>query len=137
MAGVFRAASVPRDRPPGPPGGGGRGGPGVEARVVDEEGRTLGPGESGELWIRTPAAMDGYLDAPDETRGVLCDGWFRTGDVATIDAGGWVRITGRKRERILRGGHSVFPPEIEAALLAHPAVLEATVLGVAHAELGE
>ena len=137
MTELFRPLSYLADDPTDLPDAVGRAVPGVEARVVDDEGRTLGPGESGELWIRTPAAMDGYLDAPDETRAVLCDGWFRTGDVATIDAGGWVRITGRKRERILRGGHSVFPPEIEAALLAHPAVLEATVLGVAHAELGE
>jgi long-chain acyl-CoA synthetase len=115
----------------------GRAVPGVEIRVVDEGGRVLAPGETGELLIRTPAAMDAYLGAPEETRAVLADGWFRTGDLATIDAAGWVRITGRKRERILRGGHSVFPPEVEAALLAHPDVAEAAVVGVAHAELGE
>src|SRR5204863_181833 len=81
----------------------GRAVPGVQARVVDDEDRTLDPGEVGELLIRTPAAMDGYLGAPEETRAVIAGGWFRTGDLATIDPGGWVRITGRKRERILRG----------------------------------
>src|SRR5207245_1412208 len=65
------------------------------------------------------------------------DGWFRTGDLATIDRDGWVRITGRKRERILRAGHSIFPPEVEAMLLTHPDVAEAAVIGVPHAELGE
>ena len=81
--------------------------------------------------------MDGYLDAPDDTRAVLRDGWFLTGDLATISADGFVRIAGRKRERILRGGYSIFPSEVEAALLAHPAVAEAAVLGRTHPELGE
>jgi long-chain acyl-CoA synthetase len=75
--------------------------------------------------------------APDETEEVLVDGWFRTGDLATVSADGLVTIVGRKRERILRGGYSVFPPEVEAVLLAHPAVAEAAVLGVPHPELGE
>ena len=111
--------------------------PGVEVRVVDDDGGALPPGEPGELLIRTPAAMDGYLGAPDETREVLVDGWFRTGDLARVTAEGWVRIEGRKRERILRGGYSVFPQEVEAVLLAHPAVGEAAVVGVPHDELGE
>jgi len=111
--------------------------PGVEIRVVDDEGRPLPPGEIGELLIRTPAAMDGYLDAPAETNEVLADGWFRTGDLARVTAEGWVTIEGRKRERILRGGYSVFPQEVEAVLLTHPAVGEAAVVGVPHDELGE
>ena len=111
--------------------------PGVEVRVIDDAGRALSPGEVGELLIRTPAAMDGYLDAPDETREVLVDGWFRTGDLARVTAEGWVTIEGRKRERILRGGYSVFPQEVEAVLLTHPAVGEAAVVGVPHDELGE
>ncbi len=111
--------------------------PGVDVRAVDEEGRQLPPGEIGELWIRSPAAMDGYLDDPEETRAVLEDGWFKTGDLVSITPDGFVRIVGRKRELILRGGYSVFPVEVEAALLTHPAVAEAAVVGVAHAELGE
>src|SRR5213078_4159184 len=85
----------------------------------------------------TPAAMDGYFSAPEETREVLVDGWFHTGDLARLTSEGWVRIEGRKRERILRGGYSVFPQEVEAVLLAHPAVAEAAVVGVPHDELGE
>jgi long-chain acyl-CoA synthetase len=104
----------------------GRAVPGVELRVVDDE-----------LWIRTPAAMDGYLRAPEETAAVLADGWFKTGDLATIAPDGYVRIVGRKRELILRGGYSVVPGEVETTLLGHPAVAEAAVIGVAHAELGE
>jgi len=104
----------------------GRAVPGVELRVVEDE-----------LWIRTPAAMDGYLRAPEETAAVLADGWFKTGDLATISPDGYVSIVGRKRELILRGGYSVVPAEVEATLLGHPAVAEAAVVGVAHAELGE
>ena len=104
----------------------GRAVPGVDLRVVEDE-----------LWIRTPAAMDGYLRAPEETAAVLADGWFKTGDLATISPDGYVSIVGRKRELILRGGYSVVPGEVEAALLGHPAVAEAAVVGVAHAELGE
>jgi long-chain acyl-CoA synthetase len=115
----------------------GRPAPGVEVRVVGDDGRLLPPGEVGELLIRTPAAMDGYLGAPDETREVLVDGWFHTGDLARVAPEGWVTIEGRKRERILRGGYSVFPQEVEAVLLAHPAVAEAAVVGVPHDELGE
>jgi long-chain acyl-CoA synthetase len=100
--------------------------PGVEIRIVEDE-----------LWIKSPSAMDAYINAPDETREVLVDGWFRTGDLAAVDADGLVTIVGRKRERILRGGYSVFPPEVEAVLLAHPAVAEAAVLAMPHPELGE
>ena len=137
MTELFRPLSYLADDPTDLPDAVGRAVPGVEARIVDEDGRTLAGGEVGELLIRTPAAMDAYLGAPDETRAVLAEGWFRTGDLATIDGDGWVRISGRKRERILRAGHSIFPPEIEAALLSHPDVVEAAVVGVPHAELGE
>ena len=115
----------------------GRAVPGVELRIVDDGDRSLGPGEIGELLIRSPAAMDGYLDADAETRAVLADGWFHTGDLASVTPDGWVKVTGRKRERILRGGYSVFPSEVESVLLAHPAVAEAAVVGVPHPELGE
>ena len=115
----------------------GRAVPGVELRVVDDQGEAVVAGEVGELLVRTPAAMDGYLNAADETEAVVRDGWFHTGDLASVTGEGWVRITGRKRERILRGGYSVFPPEVESVLLAHPDVAEAAVVGVPHTELGE
>jgi long-chain acyl-CoA synthetase len=91
----------------------------------------------GELWIKSPAMMDGYLDAPDETAEVISAGWFKTGDVATISPDGYVQIVGRVRERILRGGYSVFPQEIEAVLTSHAAVAEAAVVAVPDADLGE
>ena len=103
--------------------------PGVEIRVVDDDGRALPAGETGELQIRTPAAMDGYLDSPEDTRAVFDEGWFRTGDLARVTADGYVAIVGRQRERIKRGGYSVFPAEVEAVVLAHPAVAEAAAVG--------
>jgi long-chain acyl-CoA synthetase len=115
----------------------GRAVPGVELRVVDERGDAVVAGEVGELLVRTPAAMEGYLNAAADTDAALVDGWFHTGDLATVSVDGWVRITGRKRERILRGGYSVFPSEVESVLLAHPEVAEAAVVGLPHSELGE
>src|SRR3989442_5262808 len=80
--------------------------------------------------------MQGYVNDPEETRGVLTsDGWFRTGDLATMSPDGLVRIVGRKRERILRGGHSVFPQEVEAVLLTHPEGPEAAGVRVPHPPL--
>jgi long-chain acyl-CoA synthetase len=111
--------------------------PGVEIRVIDDAGRLVADGEEGELLIRTPAVMDGYLGSPEETAAVLADGWFRTGDLARVTADGYVAIVGRKRERIKRGGFSIFPAEVETILLTHPAVAEAAVGGVPDPALGE
>jgi long-chain acyl-CoA synthetase len=137
MTEVFRPISYLATDPMDLPDAIGRAVPGVELRAVDDAGHPLPAGEVGELWISTPAAMSGYLDAPEETRDVLAEGWFRTGDLAAIAGDGCVTIVGRKKDLILRGGYSVFPAEVEAALLTHPAVAEAAVVGVAHPELGE
>jgi long-chain acyl-CoA synthetase len=137
MTELFRPISYLAGDPADVPDSIGRAVPGVELRIVDEDGRTLGADQVGELWIRTPACMDAYLGAPEETRAVLERGWFRTGDLAVISPEGWVGISGRKRDRILRGGYSVFPAEVEAVLVTHPAVAEAAVVGRAHPELGE
>ena len=81
--------------------------------------------------------MDGYLDRPAETAEVLADGWFKTGDLASISEDGHVRIHGRKKDIIVRGGYTVAAGEVEAMLLRHPAITDAAVIGVADAELGE
>ncbi|HEU4369444.1 MAG TPA: AMP-binding protein [Methylomirabilota bacterium] len=134
---LFRPLSYLADHPTDYPDCVGRPVPGVEVRVVDDAGASVRGGEVGELLIRTPAVMDGYLGSPDETRAVLRDGWFHTGDLARLTHDGYVAIAGRKRERILRGGYSIFPAEVEAVLAAHPAIAEAAVVAVPHAELGE
>ncbi len=134
---LFRPISYLAREPADPPEAIGRAVPGVEIRAVDEEGEPVAAGQTGELLIRTPAALDGYLGQPEETRAVMGDGWFRTGDLATLSSEGFVRIVGRKKELILRGGYSVVPGEVEAALASHPAVAEAAVVGMPHPELGE
>lgn len=111
--------------------------PGVDLRVVDEDGAALVPGEVGELHVWSPARLECYLNAPDGLGAPSADGWFATGDLACIGDDGLVSIVGRKKDLILRGGYSVSPPEVEAVLLAHPAVGEAAVVGRPHPELGE
>jgi long-chain acyl-CoA synthetase len=115
----------------------GRAVPDARAQVVDDEGRPLAFGEVGELWINCPSAAAGYFNAPEETRAVLADGWFKTGDLASVSPQGFVQIMGRKRERILRGGYSIFPQEIERILLSHPAIAEAAVVGIPNPDLNE
>ena len=127
MTELFRPISYRASDPSESPAAVGHPVPGVEVRIVE-----------GELWIKSPHAMQSYLNAPEETREVLTgDGWFRTGDLARVAADGSVEIVGRKRERILRAGYSIFPAEVETVLLTHPAVAEAAVIGVQHGELGE
>jgi fatty acid CoA ligase FadD36 len=123
------------------PGWVGRPLPGVETRLVDDDGRAMaGDGESvGELEVLTPTVMAGYLNRPDETAAVTAaDGWLRTGDVACIDATGWHRIVGRRSTDLIKsGGYRIGAGEVEAALLAHPGVSEAAVIGVPDADLGQ
>lgn len=137
MTELFRPISYSATDPTEAPDAIGRAVPGVELRIVDDAGSPVPGGQTGELWIKSPSAMECYVNAPAETREVLVDGWFHTGDLATVSADGLVTIVGRKRERILRGGYSVFPAEVEAVLLTHPAVAEAAVVGTHHPELGE
>jgi long-chain acyl-CoA synthetase len=135
MTELFRPLSFRAGDPSDMPSAVGRPVPGVEIRLAADEGASRDG--IGELWIKSPAMMDGYLDAADETNEVVADGWFKTGDLVTVSNQGYVEIVGRVRERILRGGYSVFPQEVEAVLLSHPAVAEAAVVGVPDADLGE
>jgi long-chain acyl-CoA synthetase len=135
MTELFRPLSYRADDPRDIPNAVGRAVPDVEIRLVADAG--VNNDGIGELWIKSPAMMDGYLDAPQETDEVISDGWFKTGDLAAISQDGYVEIVGRVRERILRGGYSVFPQEVEAILVSHPGVAEAAVLGIPDADLGE
>ncbi len=109
----------------------------VALRIVDAEGNDRPLGKTGELWIKTPARMTGYLGDPTQTDDVLRSDWFRTGDLANIDAEGFVRIEGRLKDIILRGGYTIVPSTIEKVLLDHPGIAEAAVIGVPHPDLGE
>ncbi|WP_327361801.1 long-chain-fatty-acid--CoA ligase [Streptomyces sp. NBC_01296] len=94
-------------------------------------------GEVGEIVVRGPNVMAGYLDRPDITAEVLIDGWFLTGDLGRLDGDGYLSVVGRKKDLILRGGYNVYPREIEEILVGHPAVAQVAVIGVPHPVLGE
>ena len=111
--------------------------PGVEAKVVDEEGKEVPPGEVGELIVRGPNVMKGYWNRPEETARVLRDGWLYTGDMARMDEEGYFYIVDRKKDLIIAGGYNIYPREVEEVLYAHPAVLEAAVVGVPDPYRGE
>jgi long-chain acyl-CoA synthetase len=112
--------------------------PSTEVKLCDEEGNEPPPGETGELCICGPQVMRGYWQRPQETAQVLsADGWLRTGDMATIDERGYVRIVDRKKDMILVSGFNVYPNEIEDVLALHPKVREAAAIGVPDEKSGE
>jgi long-chain acyl-CoA synthetase len=111
---------------------------GVELRLVDADGGVITkPDEIGEIAIRGHNVMKGYWDRPEATTRAVRDGWFHTGDLARTDSDGFYYIVDRKKDMIIRGGYNVYPREIEEVLYEHPAVLEAAVIGLPHASLGE
>jgi long-chain acyl-CoA synthetase len=111
---------------------------GVEARVVDRSGAPVGVGVRGEIELRGPNVMIGYYKAPEATAAALrAEGWLATGDLGYRDADGFYFITGRLKELIIKGGENIAPREIDEALLAHPAVLEAAAVGVPDAAYGQ
>lgn len=104
----------------------------------DDEGREVEPGEAGELCVKGPQVMKGYYKRPEDTaRAFTQDGFLRTGDVATIDADGFVRIVDRKKDMILVSGFNVYPNEVEDVVASHPGVLEVAALGVPDEHSGE
>lgn len=105
--------------------------PGMEIKIVDDERHELPPGQVGELACRSDSVMMGYWRAPDRTAEVVDEeGWYYTGDLATVDEQGYVRIVGRKKDMIIRGGQNIYPAEIENYLVAHDKIKEAAVVGV-------
>ncbi len=111
--------------------------PVVDVRIVGADGADQPPGRVGEIWISGPGVVHGYWNRPEETAATFVDGWLRTGDLGRVDDAGFLYVVDRAKDMILRGGENVYCAEVEAALLEHPAVLDAAVLGLAHAELGE
>ncbi len=113
--------------------------PTLDAKLVDDMGRDLEPGADvvGQLCVRGPVVIKGYLNRPDETERSIPDGWFNTGDIARIDDDGFVFIVDRAKDMVLRGGENVYCSEVEAAIYAHDSVLEAAVFGLPEERLGE
>lgn len=104
--------------------------PGLEARVVTVDGDDAQPGEIGELWVRGPSIMLGYFKNPEATAATVDpEGWLNTGDLATLDDGGYLTIAGRSKELIIRSGFNVYPPDVEAVLNQHPEVTLSAVVG--------
>ena len=110
---------------------------GVELRIVDDDGTDVPSGDAGEIAVRAPNVSAGYLDRPDETEAVFRGVWFFTGDVGRLDDEGYLHLFDRKKDVIITGGENVWSTEVEAALYAHPDVVEVAVIGVPDETWGE
>jgi acyl-CoA synthetase (AMP-forming)/AMP-acid ligase II len=110
--------------------------PGVQIRLVDDDGHDVPLGEQGEIWSKGPDCFIGYTD-PNATKAAFTDGWFMTGDVGVLDADGYLAITDRKKDIIIRGGENVSAAEVEDILLRMPDVAEVAVVAAPDERLGE
>ena len=119
------------------PGSVGLAAPVCDVRVTAADGSALPAGAAGELWVRGPNVATGYWQAPEATQAAFVDGWYRTGDIGTIDDEGFITILDRLKDMLIRGGENIHCVEIEDVLERHPAVLEAAVVGVPDRVLGE
>lgn len=119
------------------PGSVGRAFPGVEIRIVDDEGNDLPAGEAGELIVRGENISPGYFRNEEATRAAFKNGWLYTGDVAKLDADGYLYIVDRKKDLIIRGGFNIYPRDLEEVIVKHPAVAEVAVIGAPSEEMGE
>ncbi|MFI6309836.1 class I adenylate-forming enzyme family protein [Nocardia fusca] len=111
--------------------------PGQEIRIVDDSGCEVPVGVDGEITVRGPNVMRGYLGRPDDTARVLVDGWLHTGDIGHVDEDGYLTLVGRSKDMIIRGGENIYPKEIEDVLTGVPSILEAAVIGVPDERWGE
>jgi acyl-CoA synthetase (AMP-forming)/AMP-acid ligase II len=110
---------------------------GVDLAIMDEAGRLLAPGSTGEIVIRGPGVSTGYENNPQANASAFVHGWFRTGDQGVLDRDGYLSITGRLKEIINRGGEKISPREVDEVLMDHPAVAQAVTFALPHASLGE
>ena len=115
----------------------GRGTPIMSVEIRDPDGNPVPVGALGEIWMAGPHLIRGYWNRPDETAETIVDGWLHTGDLGRLDEDGFLYITDRAKDMVLRGGENVYCAEVEAAIYEHPAVYEAAVYGLPHERLGE
>ena len=111
--------------------------PSYEAKCVDDDGNTVPPGATGELWVKGAAVIKGYINRPEATAAAITDGWLHTGDIARIDEDGFIFIVDRKKDMVLRGGENVYCAEVESTIYRHPAIAECCAFGVPDERLGE
>jgi O-succinylbenzoic acid--CoA ligase len=139
--GLTEASSQVATRPPGavsaPAGGGLRSLVGTEVRIADDAGRECPAGNPGEVQVRGPTVMRGYLDQPDATAAAFAGGWLRTGDEGIRDIDGGITILDRRSDLIVSGGENIYPSEVEAVLLSHPAIADAGVAAEPDTEFGQ
>jgi acyl-CoA synthetase (AMP-forming)/AMP-acid ligase II len=109
----------------------------TEVRIVDDEGRSVSVGESGEIVAKGPQVMKGYWNRPEATSETLKDGWLHTGDVGRLDEQGYLYILDRVKDMIISGGENIYPVELEKVLLSHPKVLDVAVIGISDEKWGE
>lgn len=136
-AGTVLHVPIDRDAVRANPGSVGLPAPVLELRIVGSDGKTVCDGEVGEIWLRGPGVTPGYWNKPEETRAAFVDGWYRTGDLARREPNGFYRLVDRLKDMYISGGENVYPAEVEAVLVAHPAVLDAAVIGIADERWGE
>jgi long-chain acyl-CoA synthetase len=115
----------------------GKGIPGVELKVVDKDGNSVLPGDTGEIWACGKNVMLGYFEDPESTSSTINDGWLHTGDLATVDQDKYIYLTSRKKEIIKVGGHRVSPKEIEEVVVMMPGVIDCTIETIDDELLGE
>ena len=111
--------------------------PNTEIAISSPDGTHLSAGQTGEVLIRGPLVMAGYWNKPEATANTVIDGWLHTGDVGHLDDDGYLYITDRAKDMLIRGGENVYCVEIENRLVEHPAIADAAVIGGAHPALGE
>ena len=109
----------------------------MDVKVTDLEGNDLAVGETGEIWFRSPSLIRGYWNRPEATAETIVDGWLRSGDIGHLDDEGFVYVSDRAKDMILRGGENIYCAEVEATIYEHPAVYEAAVYGIPNERLGE
>ncbi len=109
----------------------------TEVRIEGEDGGALPQGQPGEIVVRGPTVMSGYLNQPEETERVLREGWLHTGDIGYLDSDGYLYVLDRRDDLLVSGGENVYPAEVEAVLESHPAVLEAGVTGLTDERWGQ
>jgi acyl-CoA synthetase (AMP-forming)/AMP-acid ligase II len=110
---------------------------GMDVAILDEAGRRLPPGATGEICVRGPAVFAGYFENPEANAKAFRQDWFHTGDLGHLDERGFLYITGRASDMFISGGSNVYPREVEEAILTHPAVVECAVVGLPHPKWGE
>ncbi|WP_236185907.1 MULTISPECIES: AMP-binding protein [Pseudomonas] len=115
----------------------GRPNPLIRVEIIDDAGKILAQGETGEICVRGDLVMKGYYKAPEKTAETIIDGWLHTGDIGHLDANGYLHITDRKKDMIISGGFNVYPSEVEQVLWGHPAVQDCAVIGVPDETWGE